>query len=762
MALTGVLAGPIAGLKYKTPTHSGLTNDRGEFQYEEGERMTFLLGGNALGYVTAAPRIHLAQLVARVDGNVDKLKDSGLTNIARLVFTLGRDQSRDAGTIIPPGVHDVIGERRINFRHDADYSATGPTDKLQQFTDDPDVRQLLEDLATASVFGEPTARTLCTPANARNELRRNALGILRFRDVKIPLQNGSYVLADVFRPAEPGTYPAIVNCGPYGKAFNHHSIASAEDLEHHELEEEEYFFGNAGDLQFENHESVSTAVWVPDGYAVVRVDMPGAGASPGQLAPWGIAGAEAFRDAIEWAGTQPWSNGSVGTWGMSYLAISQHAAASLHPEHLKAMIAIGTDVDLYEDVAYNGGVLNEQFWPIWRVSGLIPPIVGQPDLADFVTIMKDSPFRDSNPDAIFGPRSEVFMSPDLSEVTVPLWAVAATTHISNIHQLGGNAAYLTTPTPHKKLDLSEDWFQQSYSAESVAKHKAFFDYWLKGVENGIMDTPPIRLEIRTGDGSSYLQEENEWPIARTEYPRWYFDARPSEWIGDGIRADFLRLSTTEPVDEAHVGYSAQVTLAPWAPVGSPRIDPASAESDPHLTGVSFVSEALTEDAVLAGFGKLQLWVSSTTEDIDLFVSVRVIDENDHEVDFTGFTTSGFPWRIAPLTKGWLKVSHRKLDEQRSTSWLPKHTHLKADYAPLRDGEIVPVEVALVPNAAKILRGQRIRIDVQPHDGVAHGLTHEYNPGYHDGATNTIHTGPQYPSCLQLPVVPDRPRGNNEE
>jgi len=753
MALTGVLAGPIAGLKYKTPTHHGFTNERGEFEYEQGERMTFLLGGNALGYVTAAPRVHLAQLVPRVDGNIAKLKDSGLTNIARLIFTLGRTGVRDNGTDIPLEVHDIMGDRRINFRHDADYSATGTTDKIQQFSEDPVVAQLLEDLSAAGIFGEAGVRALCSPANARNELRRNALGILRFRDVKIPLENGSYVLADVFRPAEPGNYPAIVNCGPYGKAFNHHSIATDDDLEHHELEEEQYFFGNAGDLQFENHETVSTAVWVPDGYAVVRVDMPGAGNSPGQLAPWGIAGAEAFRDAIEWAGTQAWSNGAVGTWGMSYLAISQHAAASLHPEHLKAMIAIGTDVDLYEDVAYNGGVLNEQFWPIWRASGLAPAIIGEKDIADFVQIMKDSPFRDSNPELIFGPRAEVFMSPDLSDVTVPLWAVASTTHLSNIHQLGGNAAYLNTPTPHKKLDFWEDWFQRAYSAEAVAQHKAFFDYWLKGIENGIMDTPPVRLEIRTGDGSSYLQEENEWPIARTEYPKWYFDARPTDWAGDAFRSDFRQLSTSEPDQEAKVSYSAEVKMAPWAPVGSPRVDPASAESDPHVTGISFITEPVDEDSVIAGFGKVKLWVSSTSEDMDLFVSVRVIDENDREVDFTGFTTMGFPFRIAPLIKGWLKVSHRKLDDKRSTPWQPKHTHLKADYAPLKDGELVPVEIELVPNVGMIRKGQRIRVDFQPHDGIAHGLTHEYNADYHDGATNYIHTGPEHVGYIQLPVIP---------
>ncbi|MEP6648504.1 MAG: CocE/NonD family hydrolase [Lapillicoccus sp.] len=732
-----------------------MTNERGEFQFEEGERIAFLVGNLTIGNVTAASRLHLAQIVARTDGNLQKLKDPGVTNIARLIFTLGRSGIRDNGTDISPEVHDIIGDRRINFRHDADYAATRVTDKVQEFTDDAAVHQLMEDLNNAGIFTDATLRELCTAANARNELRRNAMGILRFRDVKIPLQNGLHVFADVFRPAEDGAYPVIMNCGPYGKAFNHHSICSEADLEKHEQMEDTYFSGNPEGLQFENHESVNTAVWVPDGYVVVRVDMPGSGKSPGQLAPWGIAGAEAFRDAIEWAGVQPWSNGAVGLWGMSYLAISQHAAASLHPKHLKAMVAIGTDVDLYEEVAYNGGIHNEQFWPIWRASGLLPAICGEPDVADFVQTLKDNPFRDSNPEAVFGPRAEVFMSPDLTDVTVPLWSVASTTHVAHIHQLGGSGAYLSTPTPNKKLDFWEDWFQKSYASESVASHKAFFDHWLKGIENGIMDTPPVRLEIRTGNGASYLQDENEWPIARTTYPKWYFDASPSDWAGDTARTGFLTLSTSEPTVEREASYSAEIQLAPPAPVGSPRVDPASAESDPHVTGISFISDPVAEDAVVAGYGKVELWVSSTTQDMDIFVSVRVIDEDDREVDFTGFTTMGFPARITPLLKGWLKASHRTLDPERSTAYAPKHTHRKADYAPLEPGELVPVEIELIPNTGMLRAGQRVRVDIQPYDGVAHGLHHAYDSGYHTGATNAVHTGPAHIGYVQLPIVPKK-------
>jgi len=753
MTKTGVMAGPIAGLKYETPTHSGLTNERGEFQYEDGERVAFLVGNTAIGNVTGRPRVTLADIVARVDGNINKLRDPGVTNIARLVFSLGRSGIRDNGTDIAPEVHEIIGDRRLNFRHDANYEAMTVLDKVQQFTQDQVVLELLDDLNNAAVFTDGTRRELCTPANARNELRRNAMGILRFRDVKIPLQNGEYVLADVFQPATPGNYPVIVSCGPYGKAFNHHSIETADDLEKHEQMEEDYFFGNSAGLQFENHETVNTAVWVPNGYAVVRVDMPGSGKSPGQLAPWGIAGAEALRDSIEWAGEQPWSNGAVGTWGMSYLAMSQHGAASLHPQHLKAMIAIGTDVDLYEEVAYSGGIFNEQFWSIWKASGLMPAIVGEPDVADFITTLKHSPFRDSDPESVFGPRAKVFMSPDLSGVDVPLWVVAATTHVAHFHQLGGSGAYLSTPTPNKKLDFWEDWFQKAYATETIASHKAFFDHWLKGIDNGIMDVPPVRLEIRTGNGASFVLQENEWPVARTNYTRWYLDATSAEWAGTDARSDFLRLSMSEPSVERQRSYSAEVRLLPPGVGAAIRLDPESPESNPQVNGISFISEPLGEDMVLAGYGKAGMWVSSSAADMDIYVSVRAVNKDGREVDYTSFATMGFGDRPTPLMKGWLKVSHRTLDLERSTEYSPKHTHRKADYAPLARGELVQVEIELIPNTGLIRKGQRIRVDIQPYDGVAHGMHHAYDPSYHDGATNTVYTGPGHVTYVQLPVLP---------
>ncbi|PTT60202.1 hypothetical protein, partial [Arthrobacter sp. HMWF013] len=116
---TGVIAGPIHGLRFETPTLTGFTNERGEFQYRKGEAVTFLLGGLTLGSVEGAAKVNLAQLASRVDGNIDKLHDPTVTNLARLVQTLDQDGNGEAGVTIAPIVHDLIGPVVINFNQAA-------------------------------------------------------------------------------------------------------------------------------------------------------------------------------------------------------------------------------------------------------------------------------------------------------------------------------------------------------------------------------------------------------------------------------------------------------------------------------------------------------------------------------------------------------------------------------------------------------------------------------------------------------------------
>ncbi len=670
-AETGVFAGPIVGLKYQTPTRTGVTNARGEFLYKRGEAVTFLVGGLVVGTVEGAPRINLAQLVNRVAGKIDKLRDPSVTNLARFIQTLNMGGDIEAGVTIAPIVHEIIEPMVINFdqaESDAD---------ARSFARDPMVTSLLEKLnATPGVFTAKTPRGLRNAAAARNELRRNIRGIVKTTDVKIPLRDGSFVYADVFRPAEDGQYPVVMAQGFYGKAFHHECICNEEEALKKEEVEDRYFSGNPDGLQYENHESVDSSVWVPNGYVCIRVDARGVCKSPGIQAPFSVQEAEDYYDAIEWAGTQPWSNGKVGLWGMSYLAMTQHNVASLQPLHLKAMIALGTDADIYNEALYGGGIFGVGFWNWWWKAWTGNNFCGERRETDWMARVRATPFNDP---AAYGPKGSIFMIPEIEKATAALWVVGPQTGVT-IHQLGSSETFIhSTGAKAKKFDFVDAWFPHSYKDTTVAEHMRFFDHWLKGIDNGAMDGPPVRVQLRTGNASYRLLEEKEWPLARTAYRRWYLDATPSDWKGDGRRNDLLRISKTPPAVSSSARYNAhldlgQPSIAPTGPVGgTPR----------WSTGVSFVSDPMPEDMMLVGYMKAGLWVSSTSSDMDVFVSLRVIDEQDREIRYEALVLPIDPLHIHPIGHGMLKVSHRKLDAARSTKYWPVHTHAETDYAPLQ-------------------------------------------------------------------------------
>ena len=760
---TGVFAGPIRGLRYQTPTKTGMTNERGEFQYRKGESVTFGVGGLVLGSLEGAPRVNLAQLVNRADGRIDRLHDPIVTNLARLVQTLDSGGSAENGVTIAAAVHDLIEPVVINFNQaDTDAAkvadgaaSSGPSseqmvsfagDQTVTFASDPTVTALLRKLsATPGVFTADTPRRLRDAAAARNELRRNIRGIVKLTDVKIPLRDGSYVCADVFRPAEDGQYPVVMNQGFYGKSFDHGCICSEQDAARKEELEDRFFTGNPDGLQYENHESVDSSVWVPNGYVCIRVDARGVGHSPGLQAPFSVQQAEDYYDAIEWAGTQPWSNGNVGLWGMSYLAITQHTVASLQPPHLKAMIALGTDSDLYNEALYGGGLYGEGFWTWWRKAMAGHNFCGERRETGWLAQMLATPFDDP---AAYGARGSIFMRPEIGKATAPVWIVGPQTGVV-IHQLGSSETFIrSTGAQARKFDFVDAWFPHSYQQSTIAEHLRFFDHWLKGEDNGAMDGAPVRVQVRTGNGGHYLLEEAEWPLPRTTYRRWYLDAAPSDWNGDGRRSDFLRISENVPSAEASARYDAHLDI------GRPSMSPAGyvGGTPRWSTGVSFVSDPVPEDMVLAGYMKAGLWVSSTSRDMDVFMSLRVLDEHDREVRYESLVPPIDPTSIHPVGHGLLKVSHRAVDEARSTQYWPVHTHAEADHQPLEDGEIVPIEVGLYPSSALIRKGSRLRLDVQPYSPA--GLpSRAYDESYHVGASNTVYTGPDHPSYVQLPIVP---------
>lgn len=694
--------------------------------------------------------MNLAQLVPRVAGKIERLHDPLVTNLARLVQTLDQDGDVESGVSIAPLVHELIGPLVIDFgQPEAGSSGAGVLADVEGFAADPKIVELLEELnARPGVFTANRPRRLRAPAAARNALRREIRGIVKTTDVKIPLRDGSFVYADVFRPADEGRHPVVMNKGFYGKAFNHECICSEDDARSKEELEDRYFSGNPDGLQYENHESVESAVWVPNGYVCIRVDGRGVGNSPGLQSPLSVQEAEDYYDAVEWAGTQPWSNGNVGLWGMSYLAMTQHNVASLQPPHLKAMVALGTDADLYNEAVYGGGLFGAGFWNWWWKVWSGHNACGERRQTDWMPRVLDTPFNDP---AAYGAQGSIFMRPEVEKATAPVWIVGPQTG-AVIHQLGSSETFIrSTGAAARRFDFVDAWFPYSYQETTIAEHMAFFDHWLKGADNGVMDHPPVRVQVRTGNGAHYPTEENEWPIARTTYRRWYLDATPSDFDGDGRRDDIMSIREDVPNAGSSARYEAHLELgrptpAPSGPVGgTPR----------WSTGVSFVSDPLAEDMVLIGYMKAGLWVSSTSADMDVFVSLRIIDAEDREIRYESLVHPVDPDNAHPVGHGLLKVSHRKLDEAaRSAEYWPVHTHAEADHQPLKGDEVVEIEIGLNPSTALIRRGSRLRVDIQPYSPA--GLpVRAYDESYHTGATNTIYTGPEHPSYVQLPIVPAR-------
>ena len=717
----------VHGLGYRSSSGSGTTNEGGEFRFASGDRVTFTVGDVILGSVDMRPdleRVTPAHLVPGADGAIESIDHPRVTNIARFIQSLDADGNVENGVTIPPDTRAAVSRHAT-----IDFGATEDT-----FEADPAVTALGAELGTE----------LRTGAEARNHLRRTLLGIRKMTDVQIPTRDPEVSLvADVFLPADPGEYPVVLSVTRYGKAFGSGCTCTADARLESARAEDDYFEYEPGTDKAPrrpNEVSVlpNTVDWVPHGYVLIRVDGRGTCNTPGRLHPYGAQEAEDIYDAIEWAGTQPWSNGRVGMWGISNTAANQLPAASLQPPHLKAIIPHSGDIDQYRDIVFQGGLYYEEYRENWfrnSVAGSRMRCLDQP-YDDIVSIFRASRFDDPlvygpySRDPSTGDRQPIRpVSPDPSKLTLPMWSHSRQ-DMWPIHIRGGSEVFIQSASPHKKLWVEAGHeYSRAYAPETVALHIKFFDYWLKGVENDIMSEPPVRVDLRlprdaeNPNGAWLMRFENDWPIARTQYIRYYLDA--TDPVGDGV------LSKTPPIVERVTTYSADV--ADETPCNEP--------------GVSFVSQPLEGDLELAGYMKLGMRVSSTSTDMDIFATLRVMDEHGRDVLYHSTQSAE-----SPVTIGFLKVSHRKLDAERSTNHQPVHTHTEEDYQPLIPGEPVDVEVELWPNTALVKDGHRLWVTIQPRNGCFGIDSHEYDESYHDGAMNTIYTGGPQATYLQIPVI----------
>jgi predicted acyl esterase len=544
--------------------------------------------------------------------------------------------------------------------------------------------------------------------------------LVLMKDVEVPMRDGSKLVADVFRPKGGGRYPVIMNLGAYQKDKLWVPPADLEEPAN----------------EYMNWETVNPLWWVPRGYVCMRVDSRGTGKSHGETDPFSLQEAIDFHDSIEWAARQPWCNGAVGLSGISYFAMTQWLVAGLRPPSLKAIIPWEGAADMYRDFAYHGGLFCMGFVMNWWNNHTAHHLLGRPYTYNPDTFRQNW-VREYMRNSLDGAHWYHGRQLRWERIDVPLFSAGNWSGFG-LHLRGNTEGYLRAASKHKRLRIhTGSHYHPFYAEEARLQQLRFLDHWLKDIDTGFMDEPRVDLLIRRGAHDNVWRREHEWPLARTRWTKFHLApaGRASEAEGT--------LAREAPRAAARLSYAAYGmshagrASASWSSTALPG-------SLPRM-GVSFDTAPMAEDTEFTGPVVLKLWVSSTTEDMDLFATIRNIDPDGRDVWEVG--QQGQP---VPVAKGWLRASHRKLDPARTLPWRPYHAHDERRW--LAKGEVVECEVEIWPTSMVFRKGHRLRLDIQPRDGAGSAPYTHYSADYNTGE-NMIHMGGSRASYLLLPLIP---------
>ena len=526
------------------------------------------------------------------------------------------------------------------------------------------------------------------------EYRRSVdQGTIIERDVAVTLRDGAKIYIDLFRPADEKPAAPLIGWGPYGK---HSPTNYAKQFPTSGVD--------TGKLsQYTAFEAPDPVYWAARGYAVINVDPRGTWFSEGTASFLSPEEALDQYDLIEWAGTQPWSNGKVGLAGVSYLASSQYLVAALNPPHLAAINPWEGWSDTYREVVRHGGIPETEFW------GYLPSRWGRSKtrIEDLRGETEEHPFID----ALWASKVA-----DFSKIKVPAYVVASWTD-QGLHTRGTLEVYKQISSAQKWLEVHgrKKW-AYFYEPQSLQRQQAFFDHFLRGLSTELASWPKVRLEVRQKYYVGVARSEREWPLARTRYTKLYLNAKTSTMRLDPVAAD------------ASCSYASQ--------------DKGS------RVAFDFRFEKQTD---LIGHTKLKLWVSAPeSDDMDIFVGLQKLDSAGKIVPFPYFAQ----FEDGPVALGWLRASHRELDAAKSTEYQPVLAHRREQK--LVRGEVVPLEIEIWPSGTRFEAGESLRLVVQgtdicPHPRPSVQDLHEatVNRGEH-----LLVAGGRYDAHLLVPVVGD--------
>ena len=467
---------------------------------------------------------------------------------------------------------------------------------------------------------------------------------------------------------------------------------------------------------------------ITHGYVIVVVDSRGTGASFGdvRMGPYTLQEAQYAYEITEWIASQDWCDGNVGMFGHSYSGITQFMAAAMMPPHLNAIFPSGAGFDFYE-VIYPGGVFQEsvaraisESLRYWDIEADAVPVDGDTsgrllkqarlkhskniDPFDFFSALpyRDSRYRDY---AFWLEANPMTYLPGCNQSRIPVY-----------HWIGWKDFlrrdefqwYVNLKGPQK---LAAGWWSHdisdSYDLLAVEQLR-WFDYWLKGIKNGIMDESPIHYCCIDDTGATDWRGAKAWPLPADQTREFLFVSQQSRSGEPVLRGQLIELTAQGDTRQQEILF------------------PGSRE-------LTFITPPLDRDLIVIGHPVVTLYLSTSAEDVDVHVTLHELDKSQN---------------AHPLSAAVLRASHRvEVEPAFDNMNLPYHRHFEDDVVSIPNHKPVGLGFDLLPTANLFNRGNRIRVSISCSNIEYHGRL-----GEQDAPAILLHSGGDLISKISLPVL----------
>jgi predicted acyl esterase len=562
------------------------------------------------------------------------------------------------------------------------------------------------------------------------------------RDVMVPMRDGVRLCVDVYRPDARGKFPALLSFSQHNK-----------DLQTPEATETSGPQPAWSPLWLGAQDAGDTKYLVGRGYAHVIGNPRGVGKSEdGTPSVWD------HYDLIEWIAQQPWCDGNIGMMGVSAYAMEQWQAAMQQPPHLKAICPNYTGGPYAFRDLYPGGVIHVFFYLLAQLNvthevrgrpGPLSPeeerlwqeAMNNPDYRMYGHLYNILTQKGQHTPLFFDTLLHPYdtgenvkrAEANFNRIKVPAYVGGGWYGYSYSTIVQGPPNwYAGIKVPKKLLFTGPAHLERPFHSfhDEILR---WYDYWLKGIDTGIMEEPPVKMWVM---GANEWYYADDWPVPETRWIKYYLHS----W--ERLREEPFIPSTRDAYEEPDVFVQMPPTQTRM------------------IQKLRYLTDPLPEDTLIAGPSVLYLYASIDQEDTNWIiilkdigpdVSVRTAREGETMIP------ANLPER--ELTRGWLKASHRVVDPERSKPWAPWHPLTKAAQKPVVPGEINEYAIEILSTANLFKKGHRICIEITSMDaptGTAGFTNVEYIPYHICSSKTTLHKiyhNDKYPSHLLLPVIP---------